>query len=130
MDAIAWATETFAPMNLVWSPLPPVKKYPNDTHVQGLTMDKVAGIDLVLTNKAIRMATLITPINAAYMPLCTYAIAAIAGTDKTQADMWLARILSQLKTQRVKEIQATLKQIRGIASITTIGVFTLQLTAR
>lgn len=130
MDKIAWANETFAPMKLIWSELPPIAKYPNDNHIMGLTLDKVAGIDLVLTDKAVRLATLITPVNAAYMPLCTYTIAVIADVTKLQADMWLAKMLGQLKVQRKKETQATISKIKGVASITSIGVFTLVLAPR
>lgn len=130
IDTTQWATETFAALNLTWSTLAPVAKYPKDAHIMGMTADRAAGVDLVLTDKAIRSATIITPINAAYTPLLTYVVAAIAGVDLTQADMWVANMLRQLNKQRVKETQSTLGKIKGVASVTTVGVFTLTLVHR
>ena len=130
-QAIQQMREICAPMNLIWKELPVVSKYPNDAHLQGLTVDGVAGVDVLMTDTAIRSMTIITPISPAYTPMVVWLTAAIANVERTEADQWLGKVLRQLLVQkRSKETQSTINQIRGVASITSMGVFTLQLLPR
>lgn len=129
-DTLQWASDTFKALNLTWSTLNPIAKYPKDTHIIGMTQNRVAGVDLVLTGNTIRTATVITPINGDYILLPAFVVTVTSGVDWTAANMWLANLLRQLNKQRIKERQATIGKVKAVASVTTLGVFTLTLTGR
>ena len=125
--SVVWATDTFKALNLAWTVLSAPRDHKTWHRIQGLTHDRAGGVELWIdpAKQQLHRATVITPINAAYTPLIVFVIAAIANTERSVADVWLAKILQDLKTARKKEVTRSLQRVKAVARITTVGVFSL-----
>jgi hypothetical protein len=123
-DPIAWATDTFADLNLTWKAAPVT--FPA-VRVLGNSADQAALMDVTIRNGKVIRASAVVPIRPEYTPMLTFLLAVLVErATRHEADAWLARQLNRLKRNRPSEVSAPWHQWRVTLTTTAVGLLTVQ----
>lgn len=124
VDAVAWASSTFAALNLTWKEAP--TKFPA-VRVLGTTADQAALMDLTIRRGKVVKASAVVPVKPEYTPMLTFLLAVLVEkATRQEADQWLARGLDRLKRGKPSEVMAPWHQWRVTLTTTAIGLLTMQ----
>lgn len=123
-DPVAWATDTFAALNLTWKTAP--AKFPA-VRVLGATADQAALMDVTIRNGKVIKASAVVPIRAEYTPMLTFLLAVLVeNATRPEADAWLSRQLNRLRRDKPSEVSAPWHQWRVTLTTTALGLLTVQ----
>lgn len=123
-NPIAWATSTFAALNLTWKEAP--AKFPA-ARVLGATADQAALMDVMIRRGTVVKASAVVPVKPEYTPLLVFLLAVLVEkATRQEADAWLARALDRLKRDKPSETIVPWHQWRVTLTTTAIGLLTMQ----
>lgn len=123
-NPVAWATSTFAALNLTWKEAP--AKFPS-VRVLGTTADQAALMDLTIRRGKVVKASAVVPVRAEYTPMLVFLLAVLVeGATREETDKWLARALDRLRRDKPSEVTAPWHQWRVTLTTTAIGLLTMQ----
>lgn len=128
-SSVAWATSTFAPLNMTWKEAP--AKFPS-VRVLGTTADQQALMDVTIRRgKVVRASAVVSSFQPAHMLVCTFLLAVLVEkATLPEADAWLSRALKRLRRDKPSEVTAPWHQWRvtltTTTTTTTIGLLTMQ----
>ena len=123
-SSVAWATSTFAALNLTWKDAPAT--FPA-VRVLGTTADQAALMDVTIRRGKVVKASAVVPVRAEYTPLLVFLLAVLVEkATRQEADQWLARGLDRLKRDKPSEVAAPWHQWRITFTTTAIGLLTMQ----
>lgn len=124
VDAVTWATSTFAALNLTWKDAPAT--FPA-VRVLGTTADQAALMDLTIRRGKVVKASAVVPVKPEYTPLLVFLLAVLVkDATRQEADAWLARALDRLKRDKPSQVTAPWHQWRVTLTTTAIGLLTVQ----
>lgn len=123
-SGVAWATDAFAPFNMVWKEAPTKK---GTVRVLGKTPDEQALLDVTIKGSKVIAASAVVPIKPEYTPLLTFLLAVLVEqATRQEADAWLKRALDRLRRDRPSETIGPWHQWRVTLTTTTLGLLTMQ----
>lgn len=123
-NPVAWATATFAALNLTWKEAP--TKFPA-VRVLGTSADQAALMDLTIRRGKVVKASAVVPVRPEYTPLLVFLLAVLVEqATRQEADAWLARALNRLRRDKPSETTAPWHQWRVTLTTTAIGLLTMQ----
>lgn len=123
-DPIAWATSTFAALNLAWKEAP--AGFPA-VRVLGTTADQQALMDLTIRRGTIIAASAVVPVKPEYTPMLVFLLVVLVeGATREETDKWLARALDKLRRDKPSQVTAPWHQWRITLTTTAIGLLTMQ----
>lgn len=124
VDAVAWATSTFAALNLTWKEAP--AKFPA-VRALGTTADQAALMDVTIRRGKVVKASAVVPVRAEYTPLLVFLLAVLVEkATRQETDQWLARGLNRLRRDKPSQVTAPWHQWRVTLTTTAIGLLTMQ----
>lgn len=124
VDAVAWAADAFAALNLSWK-LAPAKQ--GAVRVLGSSADQAALVDLTIKGGRIVGASAVVPIRPEYTPMLTFLLAVLVEkATRSEADAWLARALNRLRRDRPSDTTAPWHRWRVTLTTNTLGLLTMQ----
>lgn len=123
-NPIAWATSTFAALNMTWREAPAT--FPA-VRVLGTTADQAALMDVTIRRGKVVKASAVVPVKPEYTPMLTFLLAVLVEkATRQEADAWLARGLDRLKRNRPSQVTVGWHQWRVTLTTTAIGLLTVQ----
>lgn len=123
-DPVAWATATFAALNLTWKTAP--AKFPT-VRVLGTTADQAALMDVTIRHGKVVKASAVMPIQPEYTPMLVFLLAVLVeNATRPEADAWLARQLNRLRRDKPSEVTAPWHRWRVTLTTNALGLLTVQ----
>lgn len=123
-NAVAWATSTFAALNMTWREAPAT--FPA-VRVLGTTADQAALMDVTIRRGKVVKASAVVPVKPEYTPLLVFLLAVLVEqATRQEADQWLARALDRLKRDKPSNVTAPWHQWRITLTTTALGLLTMQ----
>lgn len=123
-NPVAWATSTFAVLNLTWKEAP--AKFPA-VRALGTTADQAALMDVMIRRGKVVKASAVVPVRPEYTPMLVFLLAVLVEKATHQeADQWLARALDRLRRDKPSQTTAPWHQWRVTFTTTAIGLLAMQ----
>lgn len=123
-NAVAWAADAFAALNMTWREAPAKKGH---TRVLGNTADQQALMDVTIRGQSIVAASAVVPVKPEYTPMLVFLLAVLVeDATRLEADQWLGRALNRLRRDKPSTVTIPWHQWRVTLTTNALGLLTMR----